>query len=70
MKAALLARITPLTDQVEGELAKLQPRERVLVGVAALAAVVLIIDLAIWRPAAHARSNNASRLQDARQVAE
>lgn len=70
MKAALLARFTPLIDQAQGELAKLQPRERLLVGVAALAAVVLLIDMAIWRPAAHARTNNAARLADARQVAE
>lgn len=70
MKAALLARLTPLADQLEGELAKLQPRERVMVGVAAIAAAVLLIDLAIWRPAAHARSSNAARLEDARQVAE
>jgi general secretion pathway protein M len=70
MKAALLARVNPLFDQAESELAKLQPRERALVGAAAIAAVILFIDMAIWRPAAHARSNGEARLADARQVAE
>ncbi len=70
MKAALLARFTPLIDQAEGELAKLQPRERMLVGAAAVAVAILFVDMAIWRPAAHARSANAARLDDARQVAE
>jgi general secretion pathway protein M len=70
MKAALLARVNPLVEQLEGELGKLQARERLLVAVAAVAAVVLVLDMAIWRPAAHARNNNQARLDDARQVAE
>jgi general secretion pathway protein M len=69
MKAALLARLNPLIDQLDGELTKLQPRERLLVAVAAIAILLLLVDVGVWRPVVHARANNAARLADAREVA-
>jgi general secretion pathway protein M len=69
MKAALLARLSPFIEQIDGELAKLQPRERMIVVIGAIAAVLALIYVALWRPVTHARSANADRLAQAREVA-
>jgi general secretion pathway protein M len=69
MKAALLARLSPLIEQIDGELAKLQPRERLAVIIGAIAALIALIYLAMWRPVANSRTTNAARLATAREVA-
>jgi general secretion pathway protein M len=69
MKAQILQAVAPLREQVETELAKLQPRERVIVIGGSILAALAFVYLAIWKPVELARHNGEKRLADAREIA-
>ena len=65
LSSTLVSRLAPLRARYEA----LQPREQVLVGIAAVLLVIALLYSAIWQPLARARKQLADDLEAAHAVA-
>lgn len=60
--------LEPLREQLTAQLAQMQPRERLMLVVGAVAIALTILFVGIWKPAAHAHHAAQQRLDDAHEV--
>jgi general secretion pathway protein M len=61
--------LAPLREQLATSIDRLQPRERVIVAIGAVAVALTVLYSGIWHPASKARIEAESRLTDARAIA-
>jgi general secretion pathway protein M len=69
MKERLAQLLAPYREQITAQLDTLQPRERAMVAIAAVAVVLAILYGGIWKPVHNARHHAEQRLVDARDLA-